>query len=70
MKLNKDPESWARVKPELVMTGSDAQIRNVLTMALQDIQRLAQDRNYWENEARKKYDDDLCRWESRGGITK
>jgi len=39
--LNKDPESWARVSPTAVCTGSQAQIYNVLSMALADIGRLS-----------------------------
>lgn len=41
MNLNKDPKSWAHVHPEIVLNGSHAQARNVLTMALADIARLA-----------------------------
>lgn len=41
MNLNKDPESWAQVVPEIVFSGSRAQQVNVMAMALQDIQRLA-----------------------------
>lgn len=41
MNYDKAPESWARVSPEVVMTGSDAAIRNVLTMAVKDIARLS-----------------------------
>lgn len=40
MNLNKDPESWARVSPEAVLSGSEAQRANVLAMAKQDIARL------------------------------
>lgn len=39
--LNKDPERWAYVSVDAVCTGSPAQMRNVLTMALQDIAGLA-----------------------------
>jgi len=39
-RLNKDPESWARVNPKAVLAGSPAQAENVLTMALFDIQKL------------------------------
>lgn len=38
--LNKDPESWARVDPKAVLSGSRAQAETVLTMALFDIQKL------------------------------
>lgn len=41
MTLNKDPESWARVKPDAFLTGSIVQARNVIEMALQDIAALA-----------------------------
>lgn len=41
MNLNKDPENWARVHPQIVLDGSQAQARNVLAMALQDIATLA-----------------------------
>ncbi len=40
MNLNKDVSSWSVVKAETVMTMSPTAIQNVLTMALQDIQRL------------------------------
>ena len=40
MNLNKDPSSWERVSPEAVLSGSEAQRINVLTMAKQDIARL------------------------------
>lgn len=39
--LNKDPERWAMVSVDAVCAGSPAQMRNVLTMALQDIAGLA-----------------------------
>ena len=45
MNLNKDPESWARVIPSAVLTGSRAQAENVLTMALFDIQKLGAEVN-------------------------
>lgn len=35
--MNKDPESWAKVVPEMVCAGSNAQAVNVLRMALEDI---------------------------------
>lgn len=41
MDLNKPPESWAHVHPQIVLDGSQAQARNVLAMALQDIATLA-----------------------------
>lgn len=40
MNLNKDPSSWARVSPDAVLSGSDAQRSNVLHMAKEDIARL------------------------------
>lgn len=43
-KLNKDPKDWAQVKPSAVAAGSPAQMANVLEMAIQDIQRLARER--------------------------
>lgn len=45
MNLNHDPESWARVSPEAVMSGSQAQGINVLRMALQDIAKMAAEIN-------------------------
>jgi hypothetical protein len=39
--LNKDPSSWAKVKPDAVIFGSAAQARNVIGMALQDIAQMA-----------------------------
>lgn len=61
MKLNKAPEDWAKVKVDAVLAGSEAQVRNVLEMALQDIQRLAQECEvlttaYVEAKARKGND--------------
>lgn len=41
MNLNKDPESWARVKADAFLDGSIVQARNVIEMAVQDIARLA-----------------------------
>lgn len=41
MNLDKDPESWARVMPDVVLAGSRAQQINVLKMALNDIAKLA-----------------------------
>jgi hypothetical protein len=41
MNLNKDPESWARIKPEAIVENSKAQVRNLLEWALQDIARMA-----------------------------
>ena len=35
--MNKDHESWARVSVDAVCSGSPAQVRNVLAMALADI---------------------------------
>lgn len=43
MNLNKDVSSWAAVKPEAVMTMGATAIQNVLTMALEDIQRLGRE---------------------------
>jgi hypothetical protein len=43
MNLNKDVSSWAVVKADAVMAMSPAAIQNVLTMALEDIQRLGRD---------------------------
>jgi len=40
--MNKDPESWACVKPECVVEGSKAQVRNVLAMAIEDIALLSE----------------------------
>ena len=51
MKLNKDPESWARVKPEAVLSGSPVQAYNVLQMALQDIATLAAELEDWRRRA-------------------
>ena len=45
MNLNKDVSSWAVVKAEAVMAMSPAAIKNVLTMALQDIQRLGREKD-------------------------
>ena len=39
--MHKTPEQWSAVKPDAVLTGSHAQVLNVLTMALEDIQSLA-----------------------------
>jgi len=41
MNYNKDPESWAKVNPDSVVSGSLIQARNVLEMALQDIARMS-----------------------------
>lgn len=45
MKLNRTPEEWSKVDPKVVVAGSQAQAENVLKMALQDIARLATDRD-------------------------
>jgi streptomycin 6-kinase len=45
MKLHRTPEEWAKVDPKAVVGGSQAQAENVLKMALQDISRLASDRD-------------------------
>lgn len=55
MNLNKDVSSWAVVKPDAVMTMSPAAIRNVLAMALEDIQRLGRE----NDNLRRRVD----RWE-------
>lgn len=55
MNLNKDPSKWAKVRPAEVMAGSAAQARNVLVMALEDIQRLARELES-ERDAREKLD--------------
>jgi hypothetical protein len=39
--MNRTPEEWAKVSPDAVASGSWAQSRNVLQMALQDIARMA-----------------------------
>jgi hypothetical protein len=39
--MNKDAESWARVSPKAVSEASQANIFNVLDMALQDIKTMA-----------------------------
>jgi hypothetical protein len=41
MNLNKDPDSWRKVSPEAVAAGSEAQVVNVLRMAIQDLLKLA-----------------------------
>jgi hypothetical protein len=50
MNLNKDVSSWAAVKPEMVMTMSPTAIKNVMTMALEDIQRLGKEHDATHNE--------------------
>lgn len=55
MSMHKDPESWARGSPFAVAEGSAAQLRNVLTMALDDIAELARIIN-GERDARQKYE--------------
>lgn len=57
MNLNKDVSSWAKVQPDSVMSMSGVAIKNVLTMALEDIQRLAS-----EMDAMQKR---LDRWEPK-----
>ncbi|WP_262027589.1 hypothetical protein [Microvirga sp. Mcv34] len=47
-KLHKTPEEWAKVNSADVALGSQAQARNVLEMALQDIQTLAGSIEYLE----------------------
>jgi hypothetical protein len=54
MNLNKDPESWARVEPEVVLSGSRGQSINVLTMALADIQKLADEVRRLNTKIRNK----------------
>jgi chromosome segregation ATPase len=41
--MNKDVERWARVSVDAVFSGREAQARNMLKMALQDIGRLGAD---------------------------
>lgn len=41
MNLNKDPSSWARVVPEIVLAGSRAQQLYVMQMAIEDIGTLS-----------------------------
>lgn len=41
MNLNKDPSSWARVDPVVILQGSKAQQVNVVQMAVEDIARLS-----------------------------
>ena len=41
MNLNKDPESWSKVSARAVSEASQANIFNVLEMALQDIAKMA-----------------------------
>jgi hypothetical protein len=43
MKYNHTPANWAMVSPDAVASGSWAQARNVLEMALQDIARMARE---------------------------
>lgn len=43
--LNKDPESWTRVIADAVASGSTAQVRNVIAMAIHDIGTLARERD-------------------------
>lgn len=43
MFLNKDVESWAKVQSDSVMAASTTSAKNVLTMALADIQRLGEE---------------------------
>jgi hypothetical protein len=43
--MNRTPEEWAKVDAAAVVAGSNAQANNVLKMALQDIARLAADRD-------------------------
>lgn len=55
MNLNKDIESWNLVSAIAVCAGSKHQVQNVLTMALQDIQKLGR-AIVSEQEARFKLD--------------
>ena len=48
--LNKTPEEWNRVNPTAVAMGSRAQVVNVLTDALFDIQKLALEIRRLQNE--------------------
>ena len=61
MNLNKDVSSWAVVKPEAVMTMSPAAVRNVLTMALEDIARLGREMDGMQKR--------LDRWEPKMTVT-
>jgi len=49
--MNKDPESWSRVSVDAVCTSSPAQLRNILGMALDDIETLAMQVYYWREIA-------------------
>lgn len=60
MNLNKDVSSWAAVSAASVASGSRAQVENVLTMALEDIQRLGRAGDS-ERDARNKLDAALRR---------
>jgi hypothetical protein len=48
--LNKDISSWAKLQPDSVMSMSGAAIKNVLTMALEDIQRLGKEHDTPQDE--------------------
>lgn len=61
MKLHRTPEEWSKVDPKAVVSGSSAQAENVLKMALQDIARLAADRDrinrnrdMWQNQCNRQ----------------
>lgn len=43
--MNRKPEEWAKVDAAAVVAGSNAQAHNVLKMALQDIAKLAAERD-------------------------
>lgn len=44
--MNHSPAHWAQINPEAVCAGSSAQVRNVLTMALQDIAEMGRALEY------------------------
>ena len=60
MNLNRDPESWAKVRLDLIAVGSIAQACNVLEMALQDIARLAAE--YTHEVARRRETEAEAAW--------
>ncbi len=52
MPMNKDPDSWIKVKAREVCAGSTAQAQNVLQMALEDIATLAHENLMLRNQLR------------------
>lgn len=50
MPMNKDPDSWLKVKALSVCAGSRAQVENVLQMALEDIATLAHSNQMLRNQ--------------------